>query len=97
MGDGQQHRTDNHRRPRGRAHPTPRSLNRHLHQRIGTNPLSWLLEQTDHGIDLIAQQSGFATAATLRRHFRQALDTTPDSYRRTFSHHTVGTSAPEPA
>jgi AraC family transcriptional regulator, transcriptional activator FtrA len=79
-----------------RAHLTPRSLNRHFHQRIGTNPLSWLheqrlrraqelLEQTDLGIDLIAQQSGFATGATLRRHFRQALDTTPDSYRRTFS------------
>jgi AraC family transcriptional regulator, transcriptional activator FtrA len=79
-----------------RAHLTPRTLNRHFRQRIGTNPLSWLheqrlrraqelLEQTGHGIDLIAEQSGFATAATLRRHFRQALDTTPDSYRRTFS------------
>ena len=79
-----------------RAHLTSRSLNRHFRQRIGTNPLSWLheqrlrraqelLEQTDHGIDLIAQQSGFATATTLRRHFRQRLGTTPDSYRRTFS------------
>jgi AraC family transcriptional regulator, transcriptional activator FtrA len=79
-----------------RAHLTPRSLNRHFHQQIGTNPLRWLqeqrlrqaqelLEQTDHSIDLVARQSGFATAATLRRHFRQALGTTPDSYRRTFS------------
>ena len=79
-----------------RAHLTTRSLNRHFHQQLGTNPLSWLqeqrlrraqelLERTDHGIDLIAQRSGFASAATLRRHFRQALDTTPDSYRRTFA------------
>jgi transcriptional regulator GlxA family with amidase domain len=79
-----------------RAHLTSRSLNRHFHQRLGTNPLTWLheqrlrraqelLERTDHGIDLVAEQSGFATAATLRRHFRQALDTTPDSYRRTFA------------
>ncbi|MCL2586187.1 MAG: helix-turn-helix domain-containing protein [Streptosporangiales bacterium] len=86
------------------ARLTPRTLNRHFRQQTGTNPLSWLqeqrlrraqelLEQTDHGIDLIAQRSGFATAATLRRHFRQALGTTPDSYRRTFS----GRTAPEPA
>jgi AraC family transcriptional regulator, transcriptional activator FtrA len=78
-----------------RAHLTPRSLHRHFRQQIGTNPLGWLheqrlrraqelLERTDHGIDLIADQSGFATAATLRRHFRQSLGTTPDSYRRTF-------------
>jgi len=79
-----------------RAHLTLRSLHRHFRQQIGTNPLGWLheqrlrlaqelLERTDHGIDLIAEQSGFATAATLRRHFRQSLGTTPDSYRRTFS------------
>jgi AraC family transcriptional activator FtrA len=78
-----------------RAHLTPRSLQRHFRQRIGTNPLGWLheqrlrraqelLERTDHGIDLVAEQSGFGTAATLRRHFRQSLGTTPDAYRRTF-------------
>jgi transcriptional regulator GlxA family with amidase domain len=78
------------------AHLTPRSLHRHFRQRIGTNPLGWLqeqrlrraqelLERTDHGIDLIADQSGFATAATLRRHFRQSLSITPDAYRRAFT------------
>jgi AraC family transcriptional activator FtrA len=78
-----------------RAHLTSRSLHRHFRQRIGTNPLGWLheqrlrraqelLERTDHGIDLVAEQSGFGTAATLRRHFRQSLGTTPDAYRRTF-------------
>lgn len=78
-----------------RAHLTPRTLNRHFHARIGTSPLTWLheqrlrraqelLEQTDDGLDLVANRSGFATAATLRRHFRQALGITPDGYRRTF-------------
>jgi AraC family transcriptional activator FtrA len=78
------------------AHLTPRTLNRHFHARIGTNPLAWLheqrlrraqelLEQTDHSVDLIARRSGFATAATLRRHFRQTLGITPDAYRRTFT------------
>jgi AraC family transcriptional regulator, transcriptional activator FtrA len=87
-----------------RAHLTPRSLNRSFRQRIGTNPLSWLheqrlrraqelLERTDHGIDLIAQQSGFATAATLRRHFRQELGTTPGCYRRTFSRRSADAKA----
>lgn len=79
-----------------RAHLTTRSLNRHFHERVGTNPLSWLheqrlrraqelLERTADSVDLVAQRSGFATAATLRRHFRQALGTTPDAYRRTFA------------
>jgi transcriptional regulator GlxA family with amidase domain len=87
-----------------RAHLTPRSLHRHFRQRLGTNPLGWLheqrlrraqelLERTDHGIDLIAQESGFATASTLRRHFRQALGTTPDSYRRTFTRQSAETEA----
>jgi AraC family transcriptional regulator, transcriptional activator FtrA len=91
-----------------RAHLTSRTLHRHFRQRVGINPLSWLheqrlrraqelLEQTDHGIDLIARQSGFATATTLRRHFRQALDTTPASYRRTFSRRPADSGTSEPA
>jgi AraC family transcriptional regulator, transcriptional activator FtrA len=90
-----------------RAHLTARSLHRHFRQQIGTNPLGWLheqrlrraqelLERTDHGIDLIAEQSGFATAPTLRRHFRQSLGTTPDSYRRTFSGRPAESAAPKP-
>ncbi|MQY30605.1 helix-turn-helix domain-containing protein [Nocardia aurantia] len=84
-----------------RAHLTPRSLHRHFQERVGTNPSTWLqqqrlrraqelLEHTDHGIDLVAERSGFATAATLRRHFRRALGTSPDSYRRTFTGRLAG-------
>ncbi|MEU1663915.1 helix-turn-helix domain-containing protein [Streptomyces sparsogenes] len=83
-----------------RAHMTARTLNRRFHAQLGTNPLTWLhgqrlrraqelLERTDHSIDLVAQRAGFATAATLRRHFRQTLGITPDAYRRTFSRPTT--------
>ena len=79
-----------------RAHLSPRTLNRHFHARVGTNPLHWLqqqrvqraqelLERTDLGVDQVATQSGFGTAAVLRRQFRRTLDTTPDAYRRTFN------------
>ncbi|HEY3502700.1 MAG TPA: helix-turn-helix domain-containing protein [Actinocatenispora sp.] len=79
-----------------RAHLGTRTLNRHFHARVGTNPLQWLhgqrirraqqlLERTDLSIEWVAQRAGFGTAAALRRHFRRALDTSPDAYRRTFA------------
>ncbi|AKU15078.1 GlxA family transcriptional regulator [Luteipulveratus mongoliensis] len=78
------------------AHLGTRTLNRHFHARVGTNPLHWLqaqrmqraqelLEQTQDSIDVIARRSGFGTAPVLRRQFRRTLDTTPDAYRRTFN------------
>lgn len=78
-----------------RAHLGTRTLNRHFHARIGTNPLQWLhgqrirraqelLEETDLPVEIVASRVGLTSAAVLRRHFRRALDTTPDSYRRTF-------------
>lgn len=86
-----------------RAHLSTRTLNRHFHARVGTNPLHWLqqqrmhrsqelLERTDLGIDQVAAQSGFGTAGVLRRQFRRTLGTTPDAYRRTFSAATGGTA-----
>ncbi|TCO62120.1 helix-turn-helix domain-containing protein [Actinocrispum wychmicini] len=78
-----------------RAHLGTRTLNRHFHARVGTNPLQWLhgqrirraqelLEQTDLPVEIVSQRVGLTSAAVLRRHFRRALDTTPDAYRRTF-------------
>ncbi len=78
-----------------RAHLGTRTLNRHFHARVGTNPLQWLhdqrirraqelLEQTDLPVEVVAARVGLTSAAVLRRHFRRALDTTPDAYRRTF-------------
>ena len=79
-----------------RAHLSTRTLHRHFQARLGTNPLTWLhqqrvrraqelLERTDLPIDSVAAQVGLGSAAVLRRHFRQSLDTTPDAYRRTFA------------
>ncbi|ONM50044.1 GlxA family transcriptional regulator [Nocardia donostiensis] len=73
-----------------------RTLHRHFVARTGARPLEWLnaqrvrhaqqlLETTDIPIDRIAACCGFGTTAALRRHFRDALDTTPDAYRRTFT------------
>ncbi|KAB1656309.1 helix-turn-helix domain-containing protein [Pseudoclavibacter chungangensis] len=78
-----------------RAHVSARTLHRQFHRRMGTNPLEWLntqrvrraqhlLEVSDHTIDRIAEESGFGSAITLRRHMHSALGTTPDTYRRTF-------------
>lgn len=84
-----------------RAHLGTRTLNRHFHARVGTNPLQWLhdqrvrraqelLEQTDLPIEVVAARVGLTSATVLRRHFRRALDTTPDAYRRTFRGHDRG-------
>jgi transcriptional regulator GlxA family with amidase domain len=73
-----------------------RTLHRQLVARTGAKPLDWLnaqrvrraqqlLETTDLPIERIATECGFGGAATLRRHFRQTLATTPDAYRRTFT------------
>jgi AraC family transcriptional activator FtrA len=73
-----------------------RTLHRHLVARTGTKPLDWLnaqrvrraqqlLETTDLTIERIATDRGFGSAATLRRHFRHTLATSPDAYRRTFT------------
>ena len=78
-----------------RAHLTVRTLNRQVHTKVGTSPLTWLqhqrvqrtrqlLERTDDTIEAIAAKTGFGTPAALRRHFREALNTTPDAYRQAF-------------
>jgi transcriptional regulator GlxA family with amidase domain len=77
------------------ANVSPRTLHRHFVNRTGTKPLDWLntqrlrraqqlLETTDLAVERIAADCGFGTAHALRRHFRQALHTSPDAYRRTF-------------
>jgi AraC family transcriptional regulator, transcriptional activator FtrA len=78
-----------------RSAMSPRTFARRFHATNGTTPYQWLLRQriqlaqslletTDLGMDDVAGRSGFSTAANLRKHFRQALHTSPQSYRRTF-------------
>jgi transcriptional regulator GlxA family with amidase domain len=72
-----------------------RTFARCFREETGTSPLQWLLrhrilaaqqllEQTDHGVDRIAEMCGFGSAVSLRVHFRRELDTSPLAYRRAF-------------
>ncbi|TWD80736.1 AraC family transcriptional regulator with amidase-like domain [Kribbella amoyensis] len=78
-----------------RARMSDRTFARRFVAETGTTPLKWvttqrvlhartLLEQTKLGIEQIAAQSGFGTAALLRHHFRRVVGVPPQDYRRTF-------------
>lgn len=74
---------------------SPRTFARRFRAATGTTPLQWVLRQrissaqrmletSDVPIEIIAQRSGFGSAAVLRTHFRRVVGTPPLSYRRTF-------------
>ncbi len=78
-----------------RALMSSRTFARRFRAETGTTPAAWLnrqrilraqtlLEQTDDGLEQIAQLAGFGTAAVMRHHFLKVLQTTPTAYRRTF-------------
>ncbi|WP_433296364.1 GlxA family transcriptional regulator [Actinoplanes sp. CA-030573] len=82
------------------AHMAPRTFARRFRNETGATPHDWLtgqrlllarrlLEDSDLGIDTIAERCGFGSAATLRHHFAQRLSTTPQAYRGTFRSHPV--------
>ena len=78
-----------------RARMSDRSFARRFVAETGTTPHRWLtlqrvllaqrlLEDTELGIDDIAQRCGFGAGALLRHHFRKVVGVSPADYRRTF-------------
>lgn len=78
-----------------RAAMSERTFARRFKDETGTTPHRWLisqrvaladtlLESGDLGIETIAQECGFGSAAVLRQHFRAVRGTSPTSYRRSF-------------
>lgn len=85
-----------------KAHMSPRTFARRFKADHGATPAAWLarqriihaqrlLEQTDLGLDRIADECGFGSAAVLRQNFSRVLGTTPTAYRARFAC-TVGES-----
>ncbi|WP_159501959.1 GlxA family transcriptional regulator [Microbacterium sp. 18062] len=79
-----------------KAHMSPRTFARRFKADLGATPAAWLgrqrvvhaqrmLEQTDLGLDRIAYDCGFGSAAVMRQNFARALGTTPTAYRARFT------------
>jgi transcriptional regulator GlxA family with amidase domain len=78
------------------AHLSTRTLRRRFEQRLGTSPKRWLLDQrvtrartlletTTAGIEQVADEAGFATAAAMRTHLHRHVASTPTAYRQRFA------------
>jgi len=79
-----------------KAKMSPRSFARHFKLDLGTTPAAWLarqrllhaqrlLERTELGLEQVAWESGFGSAAVLRQNFLRRLSVTPTAYRAKFS------------
>jgi transcriptional regulator GlxA family with amidase domain len=73
-----------------------RTFTRRFRDRTGVSPGQWLLgqrldlarsllETTELPVDVVAERSGFGSAVSLRRHFREELSTSPRRHREQFT------------
>jgi transcriptional regulator GlxA family with amidase domain len=80
----------------GGALMSRRSFTRRFRERTGESPGRWLLRQrlelarslletTRMPVDEVAERSGLGSSASLRRHFREVLGTSPRRHREQFS------------
>src|SRR5207302_2977489 len=78
-----------------RSAMSPRTFARRFRATTGTTPMQWLLRQrlllaqrlletSELPVEVIADRSGFGTAANLRQHFQRLVRTSPNAYRRAF-------------
>ncbi|MBA8816953.1 transcriptional regulator GlxA family with amidase domain [Microbacterium halimionae] len=78
-----------------KAHMSPRTFARRFKADLGATPAAWLarqrllhaqrlLEKTTLGLDRIAYECGFGSAAVLRQNFVRTLGLTPTAYRDRF-------------
>jgi len=76
-------------------HLSPRTLHRRFKAQLGTTPLQWLtstrvrraqalLEDSDLGVEHIADAVGFGSAVTFRQRFAAQVGTSPTAYRSSF-------------
>lgn len=79
-----------------RAHISPRTFARRFKADFGATPAAWLarqrllhaqrlLEETELGLDRIAAECGFGSAAVLRQNFARTMGLTPTAYRARFA------------
>lgn len=72
-----------------------RTFTRRFREEVGVSPGQWLvqqrverarhlLESSDLSVDLVARDSGFGTAQSMRQHLQAVLGVPPTVYRRTF-------------
>jgi AraC family transcriptional activator FtrA len=83
-----------------RSAMSPRTFARRFLATTGTTPYQWivrqrvqlarrLLEASDLSVESVAFESGFCTAANLRKHFKRLVRTSPHSYRQAFQAQTL--------